>query len=191
MLKKLLLGGLSLGRAGSGAVMGGWQTMLVAGLVGVVVGGWLMSGIKNATIATERLAHVTAMKEVSDTAAKTLAERVAEVGRLNMAVSAMDAKYQQELTDAKAEHESLRAAVAAGATRLSVRTTRRASGRGSVPSPAGAACVDNGGASRAELHPADAANLLAVTGDADTQRARLIALQAYVREIIQSKRNSR
>lgn len=86
----------------------------------------------------------------------------------------LDTQHTQELTNAQATNNQLRAAVATGALRLSVKATCPAVR--TTTSPTG---VDDAEA-RADIDPASAQDLVAITNDGDEAIIALNALQDYV-----------
>jgi len=89
-------------------------------------------------------------------------------------LATLDTEHTKALTDAQATNNQLRAAVASGAHRLSVKATCPA-----VRTTAGAARVDDAEA-RADIDPAAAERIVATATDGDEAIVALTALQDYV-----------
>ena len=89
---------------------------------------------------------------------------------------ALDTKHTQELTDAKADNDRLRAAVAAGSQRLRVNATCPA-----VPDATGAARLDDAGA--AELTADARQHYHALRDELALSRQMILGLQGYVKEV--------
>ncbi len=90
----------------------------------------------------------------------------------------LDTEHTKALTDAQAIANQLRADVAAGTRRLSVKATCPAA----VRATAGAARVDDAEA-RADIDPASAERIVAITSDGDAAIIALNGLQDYVRTV--------
>ena len=92
-------------------------------------------------------------------------------------LATLDTEHTKALTDAQATNNQLRAAVASGAHRLSVKATCPA-----VRTTAGAARVDDAEA-RADIDPAAAERVVAITNDGDDAIRALNGLQDYVNRV--------
>ena len=92
-------------------------------------------------------------------------------------LATLDTEHTKAMTDAQATNNQLRAAVASGARRLSFKATCPA-----VRATAGAARVDDAEA-RADIDPAAAERIVAITGDGDEAIVALNGLQDYVRTV--------
>jgi prophage endopeptidase len=91
----------------------------------------------------------------------------------------LDTEHTKALTDAQTTNNQLRAAVATGARRLSVKATCPA-----VRATTTATGVDDAEA-RAELDPATAERIVAIPADGDAAIIALTALQDYVTNVCQ------
>jgi len=92
-------------------------------------------------------------------------------------------RHFKELQDAQKSSTDLQRSVASGDVRLSVRATcpaRAGTSPASRAAPAVAAGVDDG-TGRADIHPADGADLIALFAEANGIATRLNALQDWVR----------
>lgn len=153
---------------------------LGAFLVGSGLGGYAAYHWQEEALQREQIAHVTDMKAVSDAAAHAEAQHRADQAALVAKLAAADAEHFQELTNAKAENDSLRAAAAAGS--LSIATT--ADGGCGVPSAPAAASVGHAAPRRrAVIDPGAAKTLVAIAANADNYRAQVAALQDYARAV--------
>lgn len=98
-------------------------------------------------------------------------------------LQANDKTHYKELLDAKQLQDRLRDRLATADLRLSVLLAAPATGGSSgVREASGSSGVVHGG-TRAELDPAHAQRILAITGDGDEGLIALRACQAYVREL--------
>ena len=100
-------------------------------------------------------------------------------------LQANDKTHHKELLDAQQLQARLRDRLATADLRLSVLLSVPAtttSGSGGVREASGSSSVVHGG-TRAELDPAHAQRILAITGDGDDGLIALQACQAYVREL--------
>ncbi|MNF98535.1 Bacteriophage lysis protein [compost metagenome] len=89
----------------------------------------------------------------------------------------LDTEHTKAMTDAQATNNQLRADVAAGARRLSIKATCPA-----VRTAAGAARLDDAEA-RADIDPASAERVVAITNDGDDAIRALNGLQDYVNRV--------
>lgn len=89
----------------------------------------------------------------------------------------LDTQHTQELANAQATNNQLRADVAAGARRLSIKATCPA-----VRTTAGAARVDDA-ETRADIDPAAAQRVVAITNDGDDAIRALTGLQDYINRV--------
>lgn len=141
--------------------------------------GWKLAGERTAH-ANTRTAHAQQLKAISDLATEA-AQKVATAQQAwNKALAAIDSERTKEKTHALAENDRLRRAVAAGDRRLRIAATCPARG-GDVPAPASAASVDAG--TTVELAPEAGQAVFDLRADLIAERAALIGLQRYVREV--------
>nr|DAD69892.1 MAG TPA: Rz lysis protein [Siphoviridae sp. ctGO42] len=102
---------------------------------------------------------------------------------LEQQLAGQDQQHTRELSDAQRNQAALRDRLATSDVRLSVLLDAADSASGcNVPSTPGAVGVVHAVA-RAQLDPAHAQRILAITGDGDNAIIALRACQAYVREI--------
>jgi hypothetical protein len=100
----------------------------------------------------------------------------------------IDTQGYGELSDAKTTVNRLTVELATAQRRLSVRTACPASGTGHLPSTTVSSSVDDGGRTRADIHPEDAAAIVRVTGEADQCRIKLTGLQRWAASLSPEKR---
>ncbi len=151
---------------------------LAAGLLlGMTLQGWRLG----AELADLSARHAVELQRLADTNAAALAAQQQARQHLEQRLAAIDTQRYQELTNAQQNTERLAADLAAARQRLRVRIDP-ASCPG-LPTATGTAGLDDGAGARADLHPADAAALVRVTGRADECRARLTALQEWARSV--------
>lgn len=98
----------------------------------------------------------------------------------DLKVAELDTQLTKEKTDALAETERLRRAVADGDRRLRIAASCSAGG-GNMPKADSAAGVDDGGIPR--LDPAAERNYFDLRAGILSERAKVKALQAYVRDV--------
>ena len=102
---------------------------------------------------------------------------------LEQQLAGQDQQHTRELTDAQRNQAVLRDRLATSDVRLSVLLDAADSASGcNVPATPGAVGVVHG-AARAQLDPAHAQRILAITGDGDQGLIALRACQAYVRSV--------
>ncbi|MDN4144928.1 lysis system i-spanin subunit Rz [Pseudomonas tohonis] len=153
--------------------------LLGAGLALGAVAGWWVNGWRwEARLADADKLHASTLGEISRVAAAQLQASQQQQAELQQRLALLDQQRYQELTHAQEQQSRLRADLAASARRMYVPVT--AASCQQLPTAPGAAGLDDG-AYRAELHPAAAADLAHLAGDADTCARRLRGLQEWVR----------
>ncbi|MNY44363.1 Bacteriophage lysis protein [compost metagenome] len=101
---------------------------------------------------------------------------------LEQRLAASDQSHHETLTNAQKDQARLRDRLATSDLRLSVVLAQGSAGGCSVPAATGAGGVDHG-AVRADLDPAHAQRIVAITDEGDRGLIALAACQAYVREL--------
>lgn len=101
---------------------------------------------------------------------------------LEQRLSASEETHYRKLSDAQKDQARLRDRLATSDLRLSVLIAEDPASGCSVPAGTQAGGVVHGGA-RAQLDPAHAQRIVAITGDGDQGLIALAACQAYVREV--------
>ena len=120
---------------------------------------------------------------ISAAAAKQAREETDRRLTLEQKLAGQDQQHTRELSDAQRNQALLRDRLATSDVRLSVLLDAADSASGcDVPTAPGAVGVVHG-AARAQLDPAHAQRVLAITGDGDQGLIALRACQAYVRAI--------
>lgn len=143
--------------------------------------GWQANGWRLGNqLATAEAAHQHTLGEIARAAASQLQAQQTQRQALEQRLAELDTTHQQEITHAQAAADQLAADLAAARRRLSVRINP-ATCASSLPATTPAPDLDDGAGARADLHPATAAGVVRVTGRADQCRARLTALQDWVR----------
>lgn len=144
--------------------------------------GWTVNGWRLAAITSDLKAeHAAYLEAISREHAQKLVVLAGEQKATQQRLSALDQQRYGELRHAQQEIERLSAAVADGSRRLSVRAACPAAGA-DLPGRTVASGLDDG-AQRADIHPADAGRIVAITGDADACAVKLTALQEWAREV--------
>lgn len=128
-------------------------------------------------LALWRIDHVSTALAKADESITTLEAAAASRRNTQKLLAELDTEHTKAMTDAQAVNNQLRAAVASGARRLSVKATCSAS---PVRATTGPARVDDA-ETRAELDPASAERIVATANDGDDAIRTLTALQDYVR----------
>ena len=117
--------------------------------------------------------------EYAEAQAAAIRKQQADRAALEQRIGDIDQQRYGELRHAQQEIDRLSAAIADGSRRLSVRASCPAGG---VPAAAGAVRLD-AGTQRIDIHPADAAAIVRITGDADACAVKLSALQDWARSV--------
>ena len=127
--------------------------------------------------------HQGDLAEVGAAAAKQVSEEQGRRMALERALATSDQQHTRELSDAQRNQVLLRDRLATADVRLSVLLDATDSASGcNVPATSGAAGVVHG-AQRAQLDPAHAQRIIAITDAGDQGLIALRACQAYVRAI--------
>ncbi|EPB4520938.1 TPA: lysis system i-spanin subunit Rz [Pseudomonas aeruginosa] len=157
-----------------------WVRMVIAALAltFVVAATWRAAELRfGEQIAALKLQHERERLEASQAVAAELQRRAEQRQRLEADLQAIDEERFGELRHAQAINDQLTADLAAARQRLRVRITRASCSATGMPAGTVGAGVDDG-AEYAELHPAIAADLARLAGDADQCAVKLSALQA-------------
>lgn len=128
-------------------------------------------------IAALKLQHERERLEASQAVAAELQRRTEQRQRLEADLQAIDEERFGELRHAQAINDQLTADLAAARQRLRVRITRASCSATGMPAGTAGTGVDDG-AEYAELHPATAADLARLAGDADQCAMKLAAFQS-------------
>lgn len=139
---------------------------ILAGICAALIAGLLL--------ALWRLDHVSTSLTHAESAISELEAVAASRRNTQRLLLELDTKHTKELTDVQATNQTLRAAVATGARRLSVKASCPA-----VRATTSTAGVDDAEA-RAELDPAAAERIVAITDDGDQAIVALNGLQDYI-----------
>lgn len=171
-----------------------WRLAALALLLGLVVGGrsaWLwQANTYDAQLATQAKDFATARDSASQKALATLQAEQVERAALEQRLQAQSTTHYKELKDAQQARQRLADRLATADLRLSVLIANPAAGTGGdrgVPAATAAGSLVHG-AARAELDPAHAQRIIAITGDGDDGLKALQACQGYVRTL--QKNNS-
>ena len=121
-----------------------------------------------------RIDHVSTSLTTASEQVTTLTNAAASRRNTQRLLADLDTQHNQELTNAQATNNQLRADLATGARRLSIKTTCPA-----VRTTATTGGVDDAEA-RADIDPAAAQRIVAITNDGDEAIIALSALQDYV-----------
>ncbi len=166
----------------------GWLLPALALALGFALGGWLawtwQANAYGKDLADQADAY-SRDREQAAAAVINWQETQQDARRaLEDRLQANDETHYKELRDEQAKQARLRGQLATADVRLSVLLSATAStGIGGVPATAGTGGVVHGG-TRAELDPAAAQRIVAITGDGDQGLIALKACQGYVREVL-------
>jgi hypothetical protein len=160
--------------------------VLAACIVTAIVQGWRHDAelaIVKQEHAEEREAAANRVATANGRTADALKLAIDADNRRKADQAASEKRHFKELQDAQKSSTDLQRGVASGDVRLSVRATcpaRAGTSPAGRAAPATAARVDDG-AGRADIHPEDGADLIALFAEADDVATRLNALQEWVR----------
>ncbi|MGE8352818.1 MAG: lysis system i-spanin subunit Rz [Pseudomonas protegens] len=167
----------------------GWLLPVLALVLGFALGGWLawtwQANAYGKDLADQAEAY-SADREQAATAVINWQETQQDARRaLEDRLQANDETHYKELRDAQTNQARLRDRLATADVRLSVLLAAPGGG-GGLPAVTSTGGVDHG-ETRAELDPAAAQRIVAITGDGDQGLIALAACQSYVTEIISTK----
>lgn len=161
--------------------------LLAAGLAAAVLlglaaaGAWSwQSNAYGRELADLRSAHATQLLLIAQASERAIRDQADARLLLENKLQLLDEQRYGELRNAQANTDRLSAELAAATRRLSVRTAP-GSATG-VPAAPGSASVDDG-AERIDIHPATAAGIVRVAGEADQCAVKLTALQEWARAV--------
>lgn len=164
-----------------GGMLGGWQGYALAmALAASLAGGaaWAAQDVLwRGTVSDLKATHAAALLEVANTATAQVTDNLKWMKALNTKLAALDLKGFQEFINAQNENARLAADLGAGAQRLWVRI-RLPDGSDGAGFRARAAGVGHDTA-LAELDPAFARSLHAITADGDSATRQLNGCQDY------------
>ena len=126
--------------------------------------------------------HQGELADVSAAAAKQVSAEQSKRLAIEQTLANSDQQHTKELSDAQRNQARLRDRLATSDLRLSVLLAEDSASGCNVPSASGAVGVVHA-ARRAQLDPAHAQRILAITGDGDQGLIALRACQAYVRAL--------
>jgi prophage endopeptidase len=150
----------------------------IAALLIGAIGAWMwQANSYTAILATSEANHQADLATIANAGAAQARQALQKQQAAEQALATLDQKAQKEKTDALAENDKLRSAVAAGARRLRIAGSCSASG-GDMPGTAGASSLGNAGT--VELSAASGRTVLDVRAGIIADQAALKALQSYV-----------
>jgi len=160
--------------------------MLMAGAAGVAwqVQDWRMGG----KLAEQAGLHKDDLTAISNAAAAQARADQDKRLAIEQDLAAQDQQHTRELSDAQRNQALLRDRLATADVRLSVLLADDPASGCNVPAAAGAVSVVHA-ARRAQLDPAHAQRIIAITDDGDNGLIALRACQAYVRTITSRAKN--
>lgn len=153
--------------------------------IGWSLNGWRLSGqVADAKAETERegRAHQADLATISNAAAQQVREALAKQQDAQQKVADLDRKHTEEMQNANAENNRLRARLATGGrVRVAGSCPATTSAVPAAGTATGPARVDD--ATTVELAPAAGRNVLNIRAGIIADQAALKALQQYVREV--------
>ncbi|WP_053152185.1 lysis system i-spanin subunit Rz [Pseudomonas protegens] len=169
----------------------GWLLPVLALVLGFALGGWLawtwQANAYGKDLADQAEAYSTDREQAATAVINWQGAQQDARRALEDRLQANDETHYKELRDEQANQARLRDRLATADVRLSVLLHTAASGGGGrLPATAGTCGVVHGG-TRAELDPAAAQRIVAITGDGDQGLIALAACQGYVKEIVSTK----
>lgn len=127
-----------------------------------------------------RAEHAEAMQAISDEAQRATAKAMQDMRDAQDKVARLDARYTEELSNAELENDRLRDAVADGNRRLRIKASCPAGGDG-VPETSTATSQPHDGT--VELDRETGALVLDLRRDLIRDRAKILGLQSYIRDV--------
>ncbi|TFF13751.1 lysis protein [Pseudomonas sp. BCA14] len=143
---------------------------------------WRMGEKLAEQLAEQGAAHQKALDAITDEAWRQQKAEQDKRLALEQRVATADQQHTKELSDAQRNQAMLRDRLATADVRLSVLLAEDSASSGNVPTTPGAAGVVHA-TRRAQLDPAHAQRIIAITDDGDNAVISLRACQAYVRAI--------
>jgi hypothetical protein len=135
-------------------------------------------------LAEQANAHLSDLAKIGSAAADQIQAEQRKRLDLEQRLAADDQTHHRALTDAQRNQDRLRDRLATADVRLSVLLDENSASCSTVPATAGAVGVVHG-ARRAQLDPAHAQRIIAITDTGDRGLIALAACQAYVRGVNQ------
>lgn len=161
----------------------GLVVLILVLMVGAAGGAWEVQGWRmGKKLAEQAGLHKDDLAAISNAA--TAQARTEQDKRLatEQQIAKQDQQHNKELSDAQRNQARLRDQLATADVRLSVLLAEDPAGGCNVPAAPGPAGVVHA-ASRAQLDPAHAQRIIAITDDGDNAVIALRACQAYVRAV--------
>jgi prophage endopeptidase len=159
----------------------------IAALLIGATGAWMWQGNRYGTIiANNEASRQADLTKIANAGAAQARQALEKQQAAEQALATLDQNAQKEKTDALAENEKLRFAIASGARRLRITGSCRARG-GDVPGTARAAGL--GDAGTVELSTASGSAVFDIRAGIIADQAALKALQQYVIRVCSSKLN--
>ncbi|MGY3026181.1 hypothetical protein ACVWXR_004016 [Pseudomonas lurida] len=160
--------------------------ILAAILLAVVIGfggAWKIQGWRMGDqLAAQEVLHKNDLAGISNAAAAQARSEQDKRLATEQKLAIQDQQHTKELSDAQRNQARLRDQLATADVRLSVLLTEDPASSCNVPAPAGAVGVVHA-ARRAQLDPAHAQRIIAITDAGDQGLIALRACQAYVRAV--------
>jgi hypothetical protein len=147
------------------------------------IGAWQVQGWRySAQLAEQSRLHTDTLNQLSMVGATAQKTEQDKRLALEQRLAASDQSHHEALTNAQKDQARLRDRLATSDLRLSVVLAQGSAGGCSLPATDGAVGLVHG-AVRAELDPAHAQRIVAITDEGDRGLIALAACQAYVREL--------
>ena len=160
----------------------------IAGAVALILlgaaGAWQVQSWRYSAQLTEQSrVHTDTLNQLSMVGASAQKAEQDRRFALEQRLSVTEQSHFKELSDAKTKQVRLRDSLATSDLRLSVLLTDDAAGGCSVPATSGSGCLVHD-SQRAQLDPAHAQRIVAITDEGDRGLIALAACQEYVRQIL-------
>jgi hypothetical protein len=162
-----------------------WKVVGALALVMLgAVSAWTVQGWRyGAQLADQSRLHTDTLNQLAMVGAAAQKAEQDKRLALEQRLAASDKSHHETLTNAQKDQARLRDRLATSDLRLSVVLAKGSAGGCSVPAATGACGVVHG-AVRAELDPAHAQRIVAITDEGDRGLIALAACQAYVRALV-------
>ncbi len=156
--------------------------------IGLIVAGaapaWYIQGLRwKSNVASIQQANTAALKIISDAAQVATAQALTQQQAAENNAAAIDAKYQQDLADAKNTNDSLRSAVSAGTSVLHVNASCPSNTGSGNAVPNKSTTVSSANAASPTLAGDAEQNYFTLIDELNQMQAQITGLQAYAKSV--------
>lgn len=163
------------------------RQLLITGLICALLAGFIVYKAQNMRferkISDIKAANDRQLTAITTKAQQDTADAMQRMKDAQASAAALDKKITQDLANAKAENDRLRADVAAGTRRVRIATANLATCQLSSGRSASTGGVGDG--AEIELSPAAGSNILDIRAGIISDQAKIDYLQGYVRDVVQ------